>query len=374
MSTASTAGGHASGGGTDPLRVAVAMLSLVPGGMGGSETYARELVRELAARDDVAPRTWLAQVAEGFAPQAPAHVVAGVRGGPGTVERVRTLAEAWWHRREVRAAFTAADVMHFPFTAPVPWPPRGARVAVSLLDVQHLDLPHLFSRAERAYRRRYYDAAARRADVVITISAFAKQGIVDHLGVDPARVHVAHLGVDVTEFVPTSSGREDFLLYPARGWAHKNHARLVEAVGLLRQERPELRLVLTGGGLDSLTDLPEWVDVRGLVSREELRSLYRRAACLVFPSLYEGFGLPPLEAMASGCPVAASTAGSLPEVCGDAAVLFDPESPEAIAAGVAEALDRSAELSAAGPAHAAGFTWAACADAHVAAYRAAAGR
>ncbi len=373
MSTAS-ATGAGSDGGSGPLRVAVAMLSLVPGGMGGSETYARELVRELAVRDDVAPRTWLAEVATGFAPQAPAHVVAGVRGGPGTVDRVRTLGEAWLHRREVRAAFAAADVVHFPFTAPVPWPPRGARVAVSLLDVQHLDLPHLFSRAERAYRRRYYDAAARRADVVVTISEFAKRGIVDHLGVDPDRVHVAHLGVDVTEFVPASDGREDFLLYPARGWAHKNHRCLVDAVALLRRDRPDLRLVLTGGGLEALTDLPAWVEVRGLVSRDELRSLYRRAACLVFPSLYEGFGLPPLEAMASGCPVAASTAGSLPEVCGDAAVLFDPESPEAIAAGVEQALARAAELSAGGPAQAARFTWAACADAHVAAYHAAAGR
>lgn len=360
--------------GTRPVRVAVAMLSLVPGGMGGSETYARELVRELATSPEVAVQTWVAEAGTGFSPEVPEHVVRGVTGGPRTADRVGTLAQAWWRRGRIRRDLRSADVVHHPFTAPVPWPARDASVVVSLLDVQHLDLPHLFSRAERLYRRRYYDAAARRADVVVTISAFAKQGIVDRLGVDPDRVHVAHLGVNVEEFVPNQGERERFLLYPARGWAHKNHPRLIEAVRLLRQDDPDLRLVLTGGGLDGLTDLPDWVEVRGLVSRAELRSLYRQAACLVFPSLYEGFGLPPLEAMASGCPVAASTAGSLPEVCGDAAVLFDPEAPEAIAAGVREALARSAELSARGPAQAARFSWAACADAHVAAYRAAAGR
>ena len=101
---------------------------------------------------------------------------------------------------------------------------------------------------------------------------------------------------------------------------------------------------------------------------DELVGLYRRAAALVFPSLYEGFGLPPVEAMACGCPVAASSAGSLPEVCGDAAVLFDPTDPEAIAAGILEALTRSAELSAAGLARAACFTWDATARAHDSVY------
>ena len=128
------------------------------------------------------------------------------------------------------------------------------------------------------------------------------------------------------------------MLYPARGWKHKNHARLIDAMRLVRSRHPEMRLVLTGGGLDALGELPDWVDRRGLVSDEELRDLYRRAGVLAFPSLYEGFGLPPLEAMASGCPVAASDAGSLPEVVGRYAVLFDPLSPESIAGGIEEAM------------------------------------
>jgi glycosyltransferase involved in cell wall biosynthesis len=103
------------------------------------------------------------------------------------------------------------------------------------------------------------------------------------------------------------------------------------------------------------------------VSPNELVELYRSAACLVFPSLYEGFGLPPIEAMACGCPVATSDATSLPEVCGDAAEYFDPLSTEEIAAAIVRALE--GRLVERGVARAAGFTWDACARAHDTVYR-----
>ena len=121
--------------------------------------------------------------------------------------------------------------------------------------------------------------------------------------------------------------------------------------------------MLTGVGHNA-SRLPPGVETLGGVPTEELVSLYRRAAAVVFPSLYEGFGLPPLEALACGCPVASSNAGSLPEVLGDAAVLFDPEDPDAVAAGVSEALDRASELSTRGPERAAAFTWEATARLH----------
>ena len=101
---------------------------------------------------------------------------------------------------------------------------------------------------------RYYEGAARRADAVITISEFARQRMVELLGLDPAKIHVAHLAVDADAFTPFTGEREPFVLYPARGWPHKNHARLVEAMAIVRTSHPELRLVLTGGGLDALGD------------------------------------------------------------------------------------------------------------------------
>jgi glycosyltransferase involved in cell wall biosynthesis len=107
------------------------------------------------------------------------------------------------------------------------------------------------------------------------------------------------------------------------------------------------------------------------VTRQELVSLYRRASALVFPSLYEGFGQPPLEAMACGCPVACSNAGALPEVVGDAARLFDPHDPAAIAAAVRDVLDAPAEWQRLGLARAASFSWEATAHGYDDAYRAA---
>ena len=344
------------------------MLTLVPGAMGGSETYARALTRELASSTTVDAHALVPRIARGFSEGIPEVVVDEIGGGPSTRDRLTTLATATLRGSRIRHRMGRIDVMHVPFTVPVPRPPAGVPLVQTLLDVQHLELPEMFTRAELAYRAYYYDRTARRADAVITISEAAKRQIVARLGADPERVFVAYLGVDTERYTPQTGPRDEVVFYPARGWPHKNHVRLVEAVGLLRESRPGLRLVLTGGGLETLGDQPEWVEVRGLVSADELVSLYATAGCLAFPSLFEGFGLPPLEAMASGCPVAASTAGSIPEVCGDAAVLFDPTDVRAMAAAIERALEAPPGLVAAGLDRVREFTWDACARVHEVVY------
>jgi glycosyltransferase involved in cell wall biosynthesis len=238
---------------------------------------------------------------------------------------------------------------------------------VTLHDVQHRDLPHLFSRAERLYRAAAYDAGARRADRVIVLSEFSRDRAIDALGLHPDRVRVVHSGVDHDRFRPGTDEREPFLLYPARTWPHKNHRRLFEAFSLLRREHRDLRLVLTGGG--DLGALPDGVEAKGRVDDAQLAVLYRRAAAVVFPSLYEGFGQPPLEAMASGCPVACSNAAALPEIVGDAAMLFDPDDAESIAAAVRSVLDDPEPWRMRGLEHAAGYSWEATARATEDVYR-----
>lgn len=348
------------------------MLTLVRGGMGGSETYARELIAQLAESERVSAYSLVPDAAAGFSGDLPERVVPSLNGGASTLNRIATLAAATLRGRSIRAQMADADVVHYPFTVAVPAPPKSAGFVQTLFDVQHLDLPELFSRTELAFRRRYYEGVAERADAVITISEFAREQILHHLSIAPERVHVAPLGVNAGDFEPWSGERKPFVLYPARGWAHKNHARLIEAMAIVRQSHPDFTLVLTGGALDGLGELPEWVDRKGLVSLEELRSLYRSASVMAFPSLYEGFGLPPLEAMASGCPVAAADSGSLPEVCGDAAVLFDARDVESIAAGILAAIDHGADFYDAGLAQARSFTWQRCADVHLDVYEAAA--
>lgn len=348
------------------MRVGISLLTLAPNDLGGSETYARQLVRALSRVGTLDYSVLVPAHAKDAAEGLPAIEVSDppiARRGP---SRIAAMAFSARRTKGVGAKVAALDVVHYALTVPIPR--TKAPTVVTLHDIQHRDLPEFFGRARRSFRSIAYDRAARSATIVIVTSEFVRARALELLDLDPARVHVIPLAIDHTLFRPGAEEREPFLLYPARPWPHKNHTRLFEAFATLRDTRPRLQLVLTGGGLERLDPLPEGVESMGVVSPSELASLYRRAACLVYPSLYEGFGMPPLEAMASGCPVAASHAGAIPEVCGDAAVLFDPTDVDAIAAAILQVDERREELSERGLARAAGFTWDETARKHEASY------
>ena len=178
-----------------------------------------------------------------------------------------------------------------------------------------------------------------------------------------ARVHVVPHGVDHDLFHPDDGEREPFLLYPARRWPHKNHAFLFGAFSEVRRSRPELELVLTGE--PDIGSHCRTVCARSGSSRsEELAELYRRAAALVFPSRYEGFGWPVLEAMASGCPVAAASGTAVEEVAGDAAVFFAPDAVDEAVDAIERALANTVDLGARGIERARTFTWERVAELH----------
>jgi glycosyltransferase involved in cell wall biosynthesis len=345
--------------------VGIALLTLVPGELGGSETYTRELLRALGRVGELDYRVLLPPVAPEADEGLPSEIAVEYRSARTVPERLLAMTLAAAGPRPLRARLRGAAVVHYPLTLRVPPVPQPS--VVTLHDLQHLDLPALFGRAERTFREIAWHRSVRAADLVIVLSEFVRERAVAHLGLDPARVRVVPSGVDHERLRPSDRAREPLLLYPARRWAHKNHERLFEAFALLRAERPELRLVLTGGG--DFGPLPEGVEARGRVPFDEVAGLLGRASALVFPSLYEGFGLPVLEAMASGCPVACSGAGALPEVAGDAARMFDPSDPAAIADAVRDVLAAPDGWRARGLARAAAFSWDATARAHEAAYR-----
>lgn len=354
------------------MHVGISLLTLSPGDLGGSETYARQLVKTLASVGTHEYTVFVPARASDAAGGLPAVEVRDPPVGRRGPSRIPAMAIAARRTRELNTRLRTLDVIHYALTVPIPR--TDVPTVVTLHDIQHRDLPEFFGPVRRSFRRIAYDRAARAASAVIVTSEFVRQRALELLELDPARVHVVPHAIDHALFRPGEEEREPFLLYPARPWPHKNHARLFEAFASLRPNRPRLRLVLTGGGLERLDPLPDGVESLGVVSSRTLASLYRRAACLVFPSLYEGFGLPPLEAMASGCPVAASNAGAIPEVCGDAAVLFDPNDVESIAASILDADSRADELRGCGLARAAGFTWDETARRHDAVYRDAASK
>jgi glycosyltransferase involved in cell wall biosynthesis len=341
--------------------VGISLLTLVPGVVGGSETYARELCKALGRVGRLEYHAFVPTIAADAGDGLATTVVPEYRASRSMPGRMAAMSLAAAAPGRLRRALRTdgLDAIHFPLSIMLP-PLDAPPAATTVLDVQHEVFPEFFSRAELAYRRRVYGWTLRKSRIVITISEHAREALVERLHLDPARVRAIHLAVDHDRFTPDSRDREPFLLYPANAWKHKNHERLFTAFAQVHRERPGLRLVLTGAGHDRLT-LPAGAESRGHVGLGELVDLYRSAAALVYPSLYEGFGIPCVEAMACGCPVAASDVASIPEVCGDAAVYFDPLDAESVAEGIRTVLDRPPS---GGIERAAGFTWDACARAH----------
>jgi glycosyltransferase involved in cell wall biosynthesis len=355
--------------GPSPAVVGIGLLTLVPGQIGGSETYVHELLRALARVGELEYRVFLPSIAADAGGGLPATVVRSYPARTSMTGRAAAMTRAALLPGAIRRELAPGrlDAVHFPLTAMLP-PLAAPPAATTVHDLAHELFPGLLPRTEVAWRRFAWRRVLRRCRIAIAISDTVKESLVERYGMEPERIRVVHHGVDRTRFRPGDGPREPFLLYPAHAWPNKNHDRLIEAFELLRRERPELGLVLTGGGHEGRR-VPAGVELRGRVPSDELVRLYQMASALVFPSLYEGFGQPPLEAMACGCPVAAAPTGAIPEVCGDAARYFDPLSAESIAEAVADVLAHPDELVARGLERAAGFSWEECARKHEAVYR-----
>jgi glycosyltransferase involved in cell wall biosynthesis len=279
---------------------------------------------------------------------------------------------------------TRAQVFHEPHYVLPPLTP--CRAVVTIHDCIHLRFPqYLPNRAALTYARAQMGAAARRSDRILTVSEASKRDILEFFQVPAEKITVIYNAID--EHFQTAPPAEDvqrvaeryqldgdFVLYVGNVKPHKNLERLLDAFTRVRQAGlDQLKLVIIGDEISKYAalrravhrhNLHKFVRFLGFLPDQTLAIVYRLAAVFVFPSLYEGFGLPPLEAMASGTPVVTSNVSSLPEVVGDAALLVDPTDTQAIADAMQRVLTDPvlrADLSARGLARARVFSWQAAA-------------
>ncbi len=245
-----------------------------------------------------------------------------------------------------------ADLVHFTMVQqPILYKGRVVTTIHDLTTVRFLnpDKNSFVLRLKQQVYRQVIRRAARKSLAVITPTQFVKDDVVRFSGIDPNKVTVTYEAADqitvAAEPMMDLEGKK-FVMYVGRPTPHKNLERLIDAFELLRAQHPDLRLVLSGKKDANYQRIADGVTARGLknivftdfVSEGQLRWLYEHCAVYVFPSLSEGFGLPALEAMAHGAPVASSNATCLPEIYGDAAHYFDPLDTQAMADAINEVL------------------------------------
>ncbi len=369
---------------TPPLRtIAVDLTPLLPGGEnGGAKIFALTLLRELfelapttqfvlltqfrshaelAALDrrnvrrvlvlgetvETVMRPRLRELAARLLPRLPRRL----RGAASALGyRFATLLKRGTSHSIVRQV--GADLLFCPFTAPI-YHESGVPTVCTLYDLQYKTHPDFFPPEVVANRDRTFVDASRKATVLAPISEYSRQSALEHATLDPDRVRTIHLRMakrfaePAAAVIATTLGRFGltagrYLIYPANFWLHKNHEMLVTAFGMARRSglAEDVRLVLTGSPGErrdwliraaGRLGLADRIVFPGYVSDDALAALIGRSSGVVFPSIYEGFGLPVIEAMAAGVPVACSDTTSLPEVAAGAALLFDTRVPTQIA-------------------------------------------
>jgi glycosyltransferase involved in cell wall biosynthesis len=370
----------------DATRVGCNLLWLVPGAVGGSETAVVSLLREIGDRqpEDVELSLY---VLDAFAATYPDLVDRfPTRTVPltGRLKPLRVAAENTWLASQAHR--DGLDLVHH-MNAVLPAVRRTAGI-VTVHDLQPFDLPANFHPVKRAYVHRTVPRSVRKSRLVLTPSEFVRGAVVDRFGIAPERVRATPWGVEAPSTQVTVGQVQAryglprrWFVYPAVTWPHKNHELLIRAFATVAAQEHDVVLVLTGGEAQAEdriraqiagTGLRGRVRRTGLIPRNDVLAIVRGAVALAFPSRYEGFGLPVLEAMSLGTPVLAGDAAALPEVVGDGGRLIDPDDTDAWGEAMLELLhdgDERERLVATGHQRASAFSWATTARDTLAAYR-----
>lgn len=352
------------------LRIGVNALYLIPGGVGGTEIYLTRLLDALAEIDAANHYVVFTnrETVAGFVPPRPNFELC-----PQPVRAAIRPARILWEQTGLALAARRhrLDVMFNPgFTAPLLAPCPNVTV---FHDLQHKRHPEHFRRLDLPFWRALLYGAVHRSRKIVAVSEATRADLMRYYGLSAERIAVVPHGVEEAFF---EIGREreagitePYLLCVSTLHPHKNLDRLIQAFALFHRRHPKFRLILAGlrgfatRELEQRTEslkLAESVILPGWVRREELYDLYRRAHAFVYPSTFEGFGMPVLEAMAAGIPLACSNIEPLRSVAGDAARFFDPDDTAALTGALTEITEDETlrrRLAAAGPERAREFTW-----------------
>ncbi|MDQ3752689.1 MAG: glycosyltransferase family 4 protein [Actinomycetota bacterium] len=354
-------------------RVGLNLVWMVPGTVGGSESYLTRLLSGLAEGSSELDFTVFALPSfAGAHPELARTFEVIYAPVSGRRKALRVAGENSWLAYQCRRR--RLDLVHHGggILPLVRW---GASL-LTIHDLQYLEHPGYFSATKLQYLKRMVPRSIRASRFVLTPSEFTRSLVVERMQVNPDAVVVIPHGIGpVVERYPGGDLRSrydlpgPFFLYPAFTYPHKNHLVLIEAFTAVLKDHPDLRLVLTGGKgsaeaavFDRVHALGVSAQVKrlGYISHDDLDSLYLEATATTFPSRYEGFGAPVLEAMARGCPVIAADAAALPEVIGRAGRLVAPDDVEGWAGAMNELIDNDGlrrSLSTAGVERARRFTW-----------------
>ena len=351
------------------MKVCLNAFDFQPGKMGGTETYFRELVRHLPTIGENSSFVICSDIKhqKEFS-QSPGVSFTGIvtykRPDPRWLVLRALQGFAGVDLYAGVIAKIKSDVIHFPFSVMTPRILDRPSV-LSFWDMQHEYYPQFFSRKELEYRNKIYKRSVIQATRVIVSAEFTRSCLMERYGIDENKIDVIYTGyapnyglinddAEMNHIRQHYGLTRPFMYYPAATWPHKNHCTLLDAVKLLVDRwKFDGMLVLSGIAMQNNSEVVQQIQSLGLESHvkvlgylpyPELPYLYNMARLLVFPSLFEGFGIPLVEAMACGCPVVASNCTSIPEVIGDAGTMFDPSSAEDIAATLWRTWNNDAEL------------------------------
>jgi glycosyltransferase involved in cell wall biosynthesis len=359
-------------------KVGINLLWMVPGVVGGSETYTTRLLRGLAERSTAFDYTIFAlpQFAEAHPDLAKTFKIAYAP-VTGQWKSFRVAGENSWLVAQCRRRKIAL-VHHAGGTVPVV---RTHRPILTIHDLQYLYYPEYFTRAKLTYLKSMVPRSAEAARLILTPSEFTRRTVIERLNIDPNFVVVVPHGISPHEHREHRAGVRDeydirgpYFLYPAITYPHKNHLVLIEAFAKVLESHPDTTLVLTGakGSLEvrikteiGQLGISDRVKRLGYISMEHLDALYREAVAMCFPSRFEGFGAPVLEAMGRSCPVITADATALPEIVGDAGRLLSPDNSDHWAQAMIDILvdsEARSRLAKAGLERARTFSWTAAAD------------